>query len=90
MKLKWTRRALIQFADAQAYIAQDNPLAAKAVATRIAQAARRLLDHPGMGRVGRVAETREWVVSHTPYFLVYAVDAEAVTNGKQHWPGPSP
>jgi toxin ParE1/3/4 len=48
-----------------------------------------------MGRVGRVAETREWVVSPTPYFLVYAVDAETVTilrvlHGKQHWPGPSP
>lgn len=94
MKLKWTRRALRQFADAQAYIAQDNPPAAKAVGTRIAQAARNLLDHPYMGRTGRVPQTREWVVSHTPYLLVYAVDAHAITvlrvlHGKQYWPGPS-
>jgi len=94
LKLKWTRRALLQFADAQAYIAQDNPLAAKAVATRIAQATRQLLDHPRIGRTGRVPQTREWVVSRTPYLLVYAVDAQAITilrvlHGKQYWPGPS-
>lgn len=91
MKLKWTRRALQQLVEAQEYIAQDNPQAARHIGKRIAQAANLLLTQPEMGRPGRVAGTREWVVQHTPYFLVYKHVADQilvlrVIHGKQNWP----
>ncbi len=91
MKLKWTRRALPQIVEAQDHIAQENPLAARHVAERIAQAVRLLLEQPRLGRPGRVAGTREWIIGHTPYFLVYAITADEVRilrllHGKQQWP----
>lgn len=66
--------ALQDFEEAQDYIAQDNPLAAQAVAQRIADASRRLIEHPEIGRPGHVPGTREWVVSRTPYLLVYRIN----------------
>lgn len=66
--------ALQDFEEAQDYIAQDNPLAAQAVAQRIADASRQLIDHPEIGRPGHVPGTREWVVSRTPYLLVYRIN----------------
>jgi len=61
--------ALQDFDEAQDYIAKDNPLAAKAVAQRIADAARGLLDNPEIGRPGHIAGTREWVMTRTPHLL---------------------
>lgn len=66
--------ALQDFEEAQDYIAQDNPLAAQAVAQRIADASRQLIDHPEIGRPGHVPGTRESVVSRTPYLLVYRIN----------------
>ncbi|HET7921672.1 MAG TPA: type II toxin-antitoxin system RelE/ParE family toxin [Gammaproteobacteria bacterium] len=91
MKLKWTRRALRQLLDAQEYIAQENPAAAKQVVDRIATAASRLLYHPKMGRTGRVAGTHELIVNRTTYFIVYVlmndtVQIVRVLHGKQDWP----
>ena len=65
LKLKWTKRALSQFRDAEAYIAQENPQAATAVAQRIADAPQLLCNNPELGRPGRIAGTREWIVKRT-------------------------
>ena len=91
MKLKWTHRALRQVDDAFAYIAQDNLTAAQQVVERIAEASRRFLDHPDIGKPGRVAGTREWVVTGTPYIIFYVVKDDTVEvirvlHGKQSWP----
>ena len=91
MKLRWTKRALSQLRDAEDYIAQENPEVAKVVAERIASATCLLLTQPQMGRPGRIANTREWVVSKTPYFIAYSVLNEdliilRVIHEKQHWP----
>lgn len=91
LKLKWTRRALEQLVESQEYIAQENPLAARQVGERIADATRLLLTQPRMGHQGRVAGTLEWVVRHTPHFLVYKLEDDElivlrVIHGKQHWP----
>lgn len=53
LKLKSTRRALEQLVEAQDYIAQDNPTAARQVGERIAEATRLLLTQPRMGHRGR-------------------------------------
>ena len=91
MKLRWTKRALSQLRDAEDYIAQENPQAAKAVAQRLAAATHLLLTQPQMGRPGRIANTREWVVKNTPYFIAYSVRDNdlmilRVIHEKRHWP----
>ncbi|MBN1379408.1 MAG: type II toxin-antitoxin system RelE/ParE family toxin [Gammaproteobacteria bacterium] len=76
---------------AQDHIAQENPLAAQAVAQRVWDAAELLLTQPDTGRPGRVMGTREWVVNKTPYLLAYTVEKDVlqilgVIHSKQLWP----
>ena len=69
-ELFWTQEA-IQDRDAiYDYIEADNPVAALALDELFEEKAGRLLDHPGMGRLGREAGTRE-LVAHKNYILVY-------------------
>lgn len=90
MKLRWTRLALADFLEAQDYIAQENPLAAQAMAQRIDEAVRGLLDHPRIGRSGQVEGTRELVISRTPYLIIYRLRGDdiellRVWHGRQDW-----
>jgi len=76
---------------ARRYIARDNPAAATQIASRIRAAAKRLAEHPEMGRPGRIAGTRELVVPKTPYIVAYRVRGEvveilSVMHGAQEWP----
>jgi len=48
------------------------------VAQRIADAARRLLENPEIGRTGQVAGTREWLVTRTSHLLVYRVNGDVI------------
>ncbi len=66
MEVTWHRRARQDLRHIRAYIGTDNPLAARQVAQRILQALSLLADQPGLGRVGRVHDTRELVISRTP------------------------
>jgi toxin ParE1/3/4 len=50
-----------------------------------------LAEHPRMGRPGRLRNTRELVVNHTPYVVAYRIDESAVTilrvmHGARKWP----
>ena len=71
MKLRWTRPALSDFIEAQEYIARENPSAAQHVAQRVRDSVLQLLSNPDIGRPWHVSDTREWVVSKTPYLIVY-------------------
>lgn len=91
MKLVWSPLAQGQMAAALDYIAQDNPQAALGQWDQIERQADMLIDHPEMGRKGRVAGTRELVISRTPFLLVYRLTGkqiEIVTflHGSQLWP----
>lgn len=91
MKLVWSAFALSDRDTIFTYIEADNPLAAILVDERIVAAVRRLIDFPESGRVGRIAGTRELVISGTPYIAAYAVkDATIrvlrVLHGAQEWP----
>lgn len=95
MQVRWTRKALANLEEAIQYIAADKPAAAKDVARRIWQATQMLGDQPGIGRPGRVAGTRELVVSGLPYILPYvekdgAVFILRVMHASMKWPNKFP
>ena len=93
MILTWLPGAIATL-DAQLdYIAQDNPIAAVAQGDRIHEQVEQLLEHPNLGRPGRVGKTRELVVSRTPFIVVYRVRPRAnrielirLLHGSQRWP----
>jgi len=78
MRLEWTFKAIGDLRQAGEYIPTDNPEAATRMAERVKEAVEYLQDHPNMGRPGRLANTRELVVSGTPFIVVYWVRAAAV------------
>jgi addiction module RelE/StbE family toxin len=68
--LVWTRLANADRQKIREYIAQDNPAAALALDELFSEKTKRLVDHPNLGRPGRVAGTRE-LVAHQNYILIY-------------------
>jgi len=78
MRVRWLRTALRNLDDEAAYIATDDPEAARTVVQRILDAVTALSDQPGLGRPGRVAGTRELVVRKTRYIVPYRVSGEVV------------
>jgi toxin ParE1/3/4 len=73
------------------YLKRRNPQAAVAVGDAIEDAVAHLRDHPSMARLGRVAGTRELVISGTPFILVYRIEPHAIVilrllHGAQQWP----
>jgi len=92
MRLVWTRRARADFEQILDYILQDNPAAAVSVLDRIEEAAGSLVEHPGMGRPGRVAGTRELVVAGLPWILPYLITGDRIAilrvlHAARQWPG---
>lgn len=90
MKLVWTRRAREDRKTIREYIAADNPNAALDLDELLSEKAARLVDHPGLGRPGRVQGTRELVV-HRNYILIYDVASDAVRvlrvlHAARQWP----
>jgi len=91
LKIVWFRSAIADLEDTRAYIANDDPEAARRVASAIFNAVDRLSDHPASGRPGRVPGTRELVVSRTPYVIPYRVRAGCVEilrvfHARRRWP----
>jgi toxin ParE1/3/4 len=91
VRIRWLDQAVTDLKAVRSYIAEDNPTAAGEVAQRIRQAVGLLSDYPAAGRPGRVPNTRELVVTGTPYILPYRVRAGAVEilrvlHGVRKWP----
>jgi toxin ParE1/3/4 len=72
MRISWTQKAIVNLDSAVEYIATDSPAAASRVAQKIWNSMQLLADQPSLGRPGRVAGTRELVISGLPYIVVYA------------------
>ena len=72
VRLVWTSQASFDRKEIREYIAQDNPAAAVALDALISEKAARLIDHPDLGRPGRVAGTRE-LIAHRNYILIYDI-----------------
>lgn len=93
MRLLWTPRARRAREAAIDYIAQDNPSAALGQLNEIERQTDLLIESPKMGRPGRMKNTRELVISRTPFIVVYRVKAKAqrielfrFLHGSRQWP----
>ena len=59
---------------ALAFLEEEDPKAARLLASRVSEAIKRLRRYPLIGRPGLEIGTREWVVDRTPYVLVYRIE----------------
>jgi addiction module RelE/StbE family toxin len=73
VKIFWSESARQDLREIFVYLAEENPKAARALLTEIKKRATVLQDNPQLGRKGRVEDTRELVLSGTPYLLPYRV-----------------
>lgn len=90
MKLVWTRQAHADRKKIREYIVQHAPAAALALDELFSEKASLLIDHPNLGRTGRVPATRE-LVAHRNYILVYDLSGDAVRvlrllHAARQWP----
>jgi toxin ParE1/3/4 len=91
LKIHWTRGASRNLEQAFHYIQQENPGAARKVIRKVVQAVESLIEHPHMGRPGRVFDTRELIVIGTPYIVPYRVryhkiEILRVLHAAMEWP----
>ncbi len=91
MRIKWIRKALATLDDIAEYIAKYDPQAAAHMVEKIDEAVQNLGKHPYLGRPGRVPNTRELVVSGTPYIVPYRVKGSTieilrVLHAARRWP----
>lgn len=77
MRVVWTPEAQQDRADVWDYIAADNPRAAARMDEIFSDAAARLIQHPMLGKPGKIPGTRE-LIPHESYRLVYQIDGETV------------
>jgi toxin ParE1/3/4 len=92
MKIVWSPEAIQDLISLRAYIAEENPVAARRILLRVLNDVEHLLpDNPQMGRPGRVPGTRELVVPRTPYIVPYRVQRATIQilrvfHGARRWP----
>lgn len=91
MRIVWSGPARADLESIFEFIAQDNPFAAALVVRRIRDRVGQLERMPRIGRIGRVENTRELVVSRTPYLVAYPIDEGRISvirviHGRREWP----
>ena len=92
MNILWSPEAIEDLNSLRAYIAQDNPSAARGVILNIMDSVEQLLpDNPQMGRPGRVPGTRELVIPKTPFIVPYRLQRNVIQilrvyHGARRWP----
>lgn len=72
MQIRWSRKALDDLKDQIAFIAKDNPQAARKVAKQIRATGHLIATRP-VGRKGRVSGTWEKSVKGLPYVVAYCL-----------------
>jgi toxin ParE1/3/4 len=91
VKVSWTPLAISHLESAYEYIAQDSRKAAETILEKVFAGVERLERYANMGRSGRVAGTRELVISGTPFVAPYRVqrgriEVLAVFHASRKWP----
>jgi addiction module RelE/StbE family toxin len=90
VKLVWTERATEDRREIFVYIFEYDEDAAEAMDMLFARKAESLLTFPEMGKIGRIAGTRE-LMAHRHYLLIYQlydsiVEITAVLHTSRQWP----
>ena len=92
MNILWSPEAIDDLTSLQAYIADDNPAAARGVVLQIMHNIEQLLpNNPQMGRPGRVPGTRELVIPKAPFVVPYRLQRNVIQilrvyHGARRWP----
>ncbi len=91
MRIRWTPKAEEDIELAHQFIAQDSLRAADELVDKLYAAALHLREFPKLGRLGQVRNTRELIVSGTPFYLSYRIEEEhiqilAVVHGARRRP----
>ena len=89
--IRITKPAVDDLQEVENYIRQDNPSAAARTVLRVLEAIEYLATFPTIGRTGRVPETRELVVSGTPFIVMYQLRQSTifilrVLHAARKWP----
>jgi toxin ParE1/3/4 len=93
MRIVWLEQAAADLDAIFDAILEHQPAAATRILAAVRTDVGRLADYPYSGRMGRVAGTRELVISGTRYLVAYAVDERndtvvvlRVLHGARRWP----
>ena len=91
MKVVWSEAAERDLDEQVRFIALDSVEAAVRIEDRILERVAWLPEHPQSGRPGKVAGTRELVVTRTAFIAVYSLSDDQITilrilHGAQRWP----
>jgi plasmid stabilization system protein ParE len=76
MKLRFSRRSLVQIEEIRAYVAIDNPGVAEAIVRRIGTLTGLLARHPAIGRRTTLRNVRVFNALPYPYLVFYKIDEE--------------
>lgn len=91
MSIEWRNKAYLDAMSIIDFIDLENPVAAFAVYEEIKTQIETLLEHPHLGRPGRIIGTRELIINRTPFIAVYSVHGNIIyilriLHGAQRWP----
>ena len=94
MQLQWTEPATQDLDKIEEYISRENsPIVAIDVVLRVIETVETILAaHPRTGRIGRVTDTREFVVEGVPFIVIYKhagsdkLQVIRVLHDAQQWP----
>jgi toxin ParE1/3/4 len=94
MRVEWTASAYEDRIRILEFIAVDSPNAARRNDERIRAETAELGRYPQIGRPGRMQNTRELVISNSPYIVVYAIEENMIVvlrvlHAAQTWPSES-
>jgi len=94
VQLQWTEPATQDLDKIEAYISTENsPIVAIDIVLKVIETVEIVLPaHPRAGRIGRVTETREFVVDGVPFIVIYRevgsdqLQVLRVLHDAQQWP----
>lgn len=93
MRILWLDQAESDLDGILDYLIVRDPAAARPIYDAIRQRVGLLAEQPAIGRVGRVKDTRELVISRVPYIVAYTVDRRIdaviilrVLHSARQWP----
>lgn len=90
MRIIWTEAAQHNLKQIEKYISENNSAALNSI-SKIIKRVGMLADNPAIGRNGRIFNTRELIITGTPYIVPYRVRNEqieilSVLHSKMQWP----